>query len=91
MEDIINNIQLISVPLKLTDIVDFTKSENNFERNEENYKKDLEKLNRIRQDIRDAGSDIIGINILYKYSEQLKNYEKYLNNYKCQVDIKFTW
>jgi len=91
MEDIINNIQLISVPLKLTDIVDFTKSENNFERNEENYKKDLEKLNRIRQDIRDAGSDIIGINILYKYFKQLENYEHYLYNYKCQVDIKFTW
>jgi len=88
MEKISLNVQLIPVPLKLTDKIDFT---NKFKKYFEDDIEDLEKFDTFRQDMRDSGNDTIGINLTYKYFEQLKNLELYLNSNKYPIDIDFIW
>ncbi|OUM58288.1 hypothetical protein PIROE2DRAFT_16472 [Piromyces sp. E2] len=106
MEQINSSMPLLAVPMKLTDKVDFFEELeryfNNINQNDIGNKNEIKKFNRLRQDIRDAGRDIIGRNIVYKYYGQLKYLEQYLkscknsnviekNNNEINISFKFKW
>lgn len=55
------------------------------------YSKEEQKLDRLRQDMRGAGRDATGRDLLYRYYMQIDNLEKRLPVDEYHVKVLFTW
>ncbi|CAO3614988.1 unnamed protein product [Cunninghamella echinulata] len=83
-----SQIPFISVPFKRTDDIDWIEPlkryiVHHYQDNPEKYTQETYTLNRLRQDIRGAGKDITGRNLLYRYYGQLE-----LLNLRFPIDEK---
>ncbi|ORY47104.1 BRO1-domain-containing protein, partial [Neocallimastix californiae] len=96
MESINQQAPMLSVPLKITDEVDFTEAfrkyiEEQYQEDPDNYSNEIAILNRLRQDIRGVGKDMTGRDILYRYYGQLELLDLRFPLDEKHVKVHFTW
>eukprot|EP00833_Pecoramyces_ruminatium_P015640 jgi/Orpsp1_1/1189672/evm.model.d7180000073627.1 len=96
MESINQQAPMLSVPLKVTDEVDFTQAfrkyiAENYQEDPDNYSNEIAILNRLRQDIRGVGKDMTGRDILYRYYGQLELLDLRFPLDEKHVKVYFTW
>jgi len=96
MESINQQAPMLSVPLKVTDDVDFTQAFKkyileHYQEDPDNYSNEIAILNRLRQDIRGVGKDMTGRDILYRYYGQLELLDLRFPLDEKHVKVLFTW
>ncbi len=87
---------LLDCPTKKTDDADFTESFNSYiesayHEESSKYEKEVSYLNRLRQDMRGAGKDLTGRDILYRYYGQLELLDLRFPIDEKHVKVLFTW
>ncbi|KAI8342699.1 BRO1-like domain-containing protein [Chlamydoabsidia padenii] len=91
-----SQIPLISIPFKRTDDIDWTLPlkryiAQQYQDDPEKYTQETYALNRLRQDIRGAGKDMTGRDLLYRYFGQLELLDLRFPVDEKHVKILFTW
>ncbi|KAI9300515.1 BRO1-like domain-containing protein [Cunninghamella echinulata] len=91
-----SQIPFISVPFKRTDDIDWIEPlkryiVHHYQDDPEKYTQETYTLNRLRQDIRGAGKDITGRDLLYRYYGQLELLDLRFPIDEKHVKILFTW
>lgn len=88
---------MISCPLKQTNEIDWIQPLKNYIRdaygfNPEDYAEECATLNRLRQDMRDAGRDsATGRDLLYRYYGQLELLDLRFPVDENHIKVSFTW
>ncbi|KAI8059353.1 BRO1-like domain-containing protein [Gongronella butleri] len=91
-----SQIPLVSVPFKRTDDVNWIDSLNRYiaqqyQDDPKKYAQETYTLNRLRQDMRGAGKDLTGRDLLYRYFGQLELLELRFPVDEKHIKILFTW
>ncbi|ORX57043.1 BRO1-domain-containing protein [Hesseltinella vesiculosa] len=91
-----SQIPLISVPFKRTDDVNWIDPLNKYiaqqyQDDPQKYAQETYTLNRLRQDIRGAGKDLTGRDLLYRYFGQLELLELRFPVDEKHIKLLFTW
>lgn len=86
----------ISIPCKITDEIDWIKPLRKYildfyQDDPDNYLEELNTLQRLRQDVRGAGPDFTGRDILYRYFGQLEFLDVRFPVDETHIKINFTW
>jgi hypothetical protein len=87
---------MISVPLKRTDEVDWVSPLRryiavSYQDDPEKYAEETGTIHRLRQDMRGAGNDITGRDVLYRYFGQLEILDLRFPVDEAHIKISFSW
>ena len=87
---------LLHIPTRTTQEADFTEPLSEyiasaFEQDSSKFKHEIATLNRLRQDMRGAGKDLTGRDILYRYYGQLELLDLRFPFDENHVDMAFLW
>lgn len=87
---------MISVPLKRTDEVDWVSPLRryiavSYQDDPEKYAEETGTIHRLRQDMRGAGNDITGRDVLYRYFGQLEILDLRFPVDEAHIKIGFLW
>ena len=87
---------LLHIPTRRTEEVDFATPMKSYirlhyEQEPEKFKSELAQLHRLRQDVRGAGKDLTGRDILYRYYGQLELLDLRFPIDENHVKVSFTW
>jgi hypothetical protein len=87
---------LISVPTKRTDEIDWVHPIKRYiaqvyQEDPEKYAEETNTINRLRQDMRGAGKDLTGRDLLYRYYGQLELLDLRFPIDEKHIKISFTW
>jgi hypothetical protein len=91
-----SQIPLVSIPFKRTDDIDWILPlkryiAHQYQDDPEKYAQETYALNRLRQDIRGAGKDMTGRDLLYRYFGQLELLDLRFPVDEKHVKLLFTW
>lgn len=87
---------LLHIPTKKTEEVEFSSAfsayiASAYSEDPQKYKTEIENLTRMRQDMRGAGKDLTGRDILYRYYGQIELLDLRFPIEEKNVKILFTW
>jgi hypothetical protein len=87
---------LLHVPTRKTDEADFSTGlkayiHSHYEQDGDGFSKEIGTLSRLRQDVRGAGKDLTGRDILYRYYGQLELLDLRFPIDESHVRVLFTW
>jgi hypothetical protein len=87
---------LLHIPTRTTDEVDYSEPFSDyikvaFEQDSSKFKHEIATLNRLRQDVRGAGKDLTGRDILYRYYGQLELLDLRFVFDESHVRMSFPW
>lgn len=87
---------MLHIPTRTTDEADFSEPFSDyirvaFEQDSSKFKHEIATLNRLRQDVRGAGKDLTGRDILYRYYGQLELLDLRFPFDETHVQMAFSW
>jgi hypothetical protein len=87
---------LLHVPTRKTDEAEFSTGlrayiRSHYEQDGDSFGKEISTLSRLRQDVRGAGKDVTGRDILYRYYGQLELLDLRFPIDESHVRVLFTW
>ena len=90
------SLPLLHIPCRKTEEADFSTGikayiRSHYEQDPEKFNKEVAQLHRLRQDVRGAGNDVTGRDILYRYYGQLELLDLRFQIDESHVRVLFTW
>jgi len=90
------SVPLLHVPFRTTDETDFSEGlrsyiASHYEQDADKFRGEIGALSRLRQDMRGAGKDMTGRDILYRYYGQLELLDLRFPIDENHVKVEFTW